>query len=94
MEINKSADENSSRKDILIRFLFVILFAGIYIIAEMVIGALVIIQFGFKLITGEVNDKLLSFSKPMTRYIYEILQFVTFNEDEKPFPFDEWPDAK
>jgi hypothetical protein len=24
-------------------------------------------------------------------YFYEILQFVTFNTDEKPFPFSSWP---
>ena len=91
METSENAVSKSSLKDSGIRLLFVIFFAGVYTVAEFVIAALVVIQFGFKLITGETNEKLQSFSKPLNKYVYAILQFVTFNEDEKPFPFADWP---
>jgi hypothetical protein len=86
-----SAINNASRRETVIRFLFVVLFAAIYSVTELVLGALVILQFGFKLITCETNSKLGTFSKSINRYIFQLLQFVTFNQDEKPFPFSDWP---
>ena len=70
-------DNGSSITDTAIRLLFVV--------------AVVILQFGFKFITGDTNAKLLSFNGSLNRYIYEILQFVSFRDDDKPFPFDDWP---
>ena len=82
---------NPGRRNTGIRLLFVVLFAFIYQVAEVVLIALVIIQFGFKLISGNLNESLLQFSASLSRFFYEILQFVTFNTDEKPFPFSSWP---
>ena len=76
-----------------IRLLFVILFAAIYSVAELVVAAIVLIQFGFMFITGAANDKLLAFSTSLNRFIFQILQFVTFKSDDKPFPFEDWPSS-
>lgn len=86
--------EKPTRKETVIRLLFAILFALIYSVAELVVGAVVVLQFGFRLITGDLNSKLLSFSKYLNHYIWQILQFVTFRQDEKPFPFADWPTDK
>jgi hypothetical protein len=83
----------SSRRETGFRLLFVILFALIYSAAEVVLVAVVVIQFGFVLITGERNQKLLDFGATLGKFIYQILQFVTFNSEEKPFPFADWPSA-
>ena len=83
--------DKASRRETAIRFLFVILFAAIYSVTEIVLVTLVVLQFGFKLVTCETNSKLGAFSKNINRYIFQLLQFVTFNQDEKPFPFSEWP---
>jgi hypothetical protein len=84
--------ENPSRRETWIRLLFVILFAFIYGVAEVVLFALIVLQFGFKLITGNRNESLLQFSAGLNRFFYQILQFITFNSDNKPFPFSNWPD--
>jgi hypothetical protein len=55
--------------------------------------AVVVIQFGFVLITGDRNQKLLDFGASLSKFIYQILQFVTFNSEDKPFPFSDWPSA-
>ena len=86
-----STIDNASRRETIIRLLFVILFAIIYSVTKIVLATLVILQFGFKLITCETNSKLRAFSKSVNKYIFQLLQFVTFNQDEKPFPFSEWP---
>lgn len=87
----ESPPESSSRKETWIRLLYVFLFMILYGIAEVVLGVIVIVQFGFKLITLETNKNLLDFSIGLNKYIYGILQFMTFNSDEKPYPFSDWP---
>ncbi len=85
---------NVTRRENWIRLLFVVLFAIIYSVVEIVVIVVVLVQFGFVLIGGERNEKLLSLGESLSRYIYQILRFVTFNEDEKPFPFSDWPSSR
>jgi hypothetical protein len=80
-----------SRRETWIRALYVILFALIYSVAEIVIIAVVVLQFGFVLISGDRNQKLLDFGASLSKFIYQILQYVTFNSEDKPFPFSDWP---
>jgi hypothetical protein len=74
------------------RGLFILLFAVFYGVAEVVLGAIVLFQFGSQLITGRPNDKLKAFSRGLTAYFYQLLQFLTYRSDLKPFPFSDWPD--
>jgi hypothetical protein len=30
----------------------------------------------------------------LARYVYNCLLFITYNSDDKPFPFGEWPAAE
>lgn len=73
------------------RGLYILLFAALYSIAEVVLGAIVLYQFGSQLLTGGPNRRLLEFTRGMNAYIYQILQFITFRSDEHPFPFADWP---
>lgn len=81
------------RTDTWIRGLFILLFAVIYSIAEIVLAAIVLFQFGSQLFTGRTNDKLRKFSHGLTAYFYQLLQFFTYRSDLKPFPFSEWPEG-
>lgn len=76
------------------RFFFMILFAVIYNVAEMVFAAVVIIQAGFTLVTGARNERLLRFGGQLSAYVYRIFQYLTYNIEEKPFPFSDWPEYK
>lgn len=73
------------------RLLYVILFVFIYSVAEAVLAAVVVVQFGFVLVTATPNEYLLRFGDALSRFIYEVLQFFTFTSDDKPFPFAAWP---
>ena len=84
---------DDERRDTLLRGLYIVLFALIYSIAEVVIATVVVLQFGFVLITREKNDNLLAFGAQVSAFIYQVLRYVTFNSDERPFPFDDWPAA-
>lgn len=76
-----------------LRGLYMLLFAVIYSVTEVVIGAVVILQFLFTLVTGKTNARLLQFGRSLSRYVYQIMLFFTFNSEELPFPFNEWPSA-
>jgi len=74
-----------------VRGLYMILFAIIYSITELVLTAVVIFQFVIYLLTRDANDRLLEFGEDLAVFIYQIIQFLTFNSEEKPFPFGPWP---
>ena len=77
-----------------VRGLYVVLFIVFYNIAEIVLMAIVIFQFGHKVITGAVNDKVLAMSKGLSRYIYDVFRYITYESEEKPFPFSDWPSTE
>ena len=76
------------------RGLYMLLFAIFYGIAEVVLVAIIVFQFLLKLFTDGTNEKLLVLGQNLTTYIYEILQYLSFNSDYKPYPFGEWPDGE
>lgn len=88
-----NADQKSqlANKQTWLRGLYMLLFVVIYHVAEFVIGAVVILQFLFSLFTGQVNARLLQFGHSLSRYAYQILRYLTFNSEQMPFPFDDWP---
>lgn len=83
--------QNLTAAETWLRGLFILLFAFMLIIARIVTGAVVVIQFLFTVFTGKTNDNLKNFGASLARYIYSCLLFVTYNTDDKPFPFSEWP---
>lgn len=73
------------------RVLFTAVFWVIFYISQLVIAAVVIAQCLFLLIGGKPNDQLLKFGENMSRYVHDILKFVTFNSEQRPFPFSDFP---
>ena len=78
--------------NIWMRFLYMVLFAIAYSIAEFVIVCIAIFQFFAALITGRVNEPLLRFGNNLSTYVYQIFRYQTFNSEVRPFPFTDWPD--
>ncbi len=76
------------------RGLFILIFAVIYSVSEIVLTAVVVFQFLATLFAGEPNGRLKSFGLSLGAFIYQIIAFMTFNSDEKPFPFGPWPEGK
>ena len=75
------------------RLLYMLAFTLIWSISRFVIGAIVVIQFFVVLLTKEANDSLKSLGNQLATYTMEIIRFLTFNTEEKPFPFGrDWPE--
>lgn len=75
------------------RAIFMLMFAFIWSVAEMVLGAIAILQLVFTLVTKEPNPNLRTFGGALSEYLYQIARFVSFNSEDKPFPFSAWPSA-
>lgn len=84
---------NLRRRDTWVRGLFILLFAAIYSVAEIVLAALVVFQFGHLLLSARRNANALRFGASLSRYLYEVLRYVTFNLDDRPWPFSPWSGA-
>ncbi len=86
-------DKNSLIRDSSVwqRLLYMLLFVIAYSVVETILTAIVLIQILFRLFSGKTNPRLLAFSAEASRYIYDVLQYLTFNSEEKPFPFRDWP---
>jgi hypothetical protein len=74
-----------------LRGLFMLLFVLIYGITEVIITAVVVLQFLFVLFTGNQNTRLKEFGAHLSTYVFDIVRYWTYNSEEKPFPFAPWP---
>jgi len=75
------------------RGLFMLLIAFLMEVAKVVTGAVVMLQFLFAIFSGEVNPNLRQFGGSLAHYIYQCVRFLTYNSNEKPFPFQAWPSS-
>ena len=88
----KPIENNVKSRSTWLRLVFMIGYGLLAWVAGMV-GALVIV-FGFLwvLFTGEVNRQLQQAGQAIASYLYEIVRYLTYNMDDKPFPFGrDWP---
>lgn len=83
--------ENAKNVDVWTRGLFIIIFAVIFYFLFALIWLVVIFQFIMKLITNELNQQLLEFCDSLIQYVSQILLYITFKSEERPFPFSPWP---
>ena len=75
-----------------LRLLFMVLFYIIYELARIVVAATVVLNFLVALFTSHPNERLTRFGQGLATYLYQIIRFLTYNTEERPFPFDrDWP---
>lgn len=73
------------------RLLYTIFFVIIANIVSWIVCVVVIAQFFYSWIGGSPNEKLLSFSGSLSEYVKQLVAYISFNSDEKPWPMGEWP---
>ncbi|MCY4274846.1 MAG: DUF4389 domain-containing protein [Gammaproteobacteria bacterium] len=76
------------------RLLVIVLFGFIFYFSIHLTLVLVLFQLGQKFIIGNPNQRLQTFSKELATFMHQILDYLNFNSDQRPFPFDEWPSGK
>lgn len=73
------------------RLPFMLLFAVALHLCGMVMWLICVVQFVIVLAYGDKNANLTAFSESLVSYISQALKYVSFNSEEKPFPFASWP---
>lgn len=89
--MTQQGNEASTANNIWLRGLFMILFGILYSLAGTVLVVMAVLQFIFILTGGAPNARLLSFGRSLGSYVQQLVNFQTFNTEEKPFPFSDWP---
>ena len=88
-------EKNVREKNTWLRLLFMIVMTVAWSIAVFITCAVVVVNFFYVLLTGKTNSRLTEFGQSLSTYLYQIVRFMTFNTESRPFPMDEeWPDQK
>jgi hypothetical protein len=89
-----SFDENIRSKATWQRLLFMFIVAILFSIGVTVGCVIVLLQFFWVLFTGETKREFSAVGRQLGEYAREIALYMTFNTEERPFPFDrDWPSA-
>ena len=76
-----------------IRLVYILLFSVVFQIVGGLIAAIVTLQFLLLLLTGATNRRLAALGHDFGRYLGAIVAWLAFAEDDKPYPFGDWPGA-
>lgn len=76
-----------------LRLVFMLLFWAVAWVLECIVWIIAVVQFLYTLFTDKPLASLHNFSASLSSYIYQIVQFLTYVSEEKPFPFTHWPTA-
>ncbi|MBD3648475.1 MAG: DUF4389 domain-containing protein [Pseudomonadales bacterium] len=83
--------ENIKAQDTWVRFVFIVIYAVVLWATSFVLTLVVVLQFLVVLVTRQTQPNLLDFSDNLGEFVRQIICYMTFNQDEKPFPFGPWP---
>jgi Domain of unknown function (DUF4389) len=90
--MSEGIKENVTQRSIWLRLVFMIVLSVAFSVAEFVTVAVVAFQFLSSLFTGRPSDRLTHFGGNLAHYLRQIVVYMTFGTEEKPFPFMPWPD--
>ncbi|MES2606745.1 MAG: DUF4389 domain-containing protein [Pseudomonadota bacterium] len=76
-----------------VRILFMLIFALVLWALWLAVIVICIVQTVIVLITGEVNEQLQKLGAVAAVYLGQIVSFMLFATEQKPFPFTPFPDA-
>lgn len=83
--------ENSDNKQKLLKGLYLVLFLGIGYVSVFIILLVTILHFVLDFVLKTPNKNLTDFSSSLTTYVHEVVSFLTYVSEKKPFPFSPWP---
>jgi hypothetical protein len=76
-----------------LRLLFMVVYAVALWVVGIILTVICLLQTLIVLITGEVNNNLQRLGIHTAAYLNQIVRFMIFATEEKPFPFDAFPNG-
>jgi hypothetical protein len=95
-EVDETIDTDELKENLVqqskwLRILLVIVFSFVYAWSELLLWLLAVLQFLFHLFTNEPNKNLTKVGVGFRNYMVQIINYVTYQTAEKPFPFSTFP---
>ena len=77
-----------------IRAVYMVLFGFLSVISRIVVFVVSFLQFVTVIWSGKINRNLQFFGQGVSIWTCQAFLFLTYNNDEKPFPFSDWPEVE
>ena len=90
MSEESSLEVQPKTNEIWFRCLYMLLFLVILGLVKGLVFFVAVIQFILVAVNKTANEPLRNFGQGLSTYLYHITQFLVFNTDNKPFPFEDW----
>lgn len=81
-------------KDTWLRFVFLVIFWAAFYIVALLTFAISLFQFLAKLFGGHTFKGLVELGDNLATYQAQLVRYLTFSGDERPFPFAPFPSNK
>ena len=83
---------DTTKESLWIRLVYMILFLMVFSISESIVILTTVVAFAFQLFGKPVPSGVLFIGRTFARFIEQVILFLTFNTEHRPFPFSPWPD--
>jgi len=91
-EDDDSIEQHLKSKATWLRLLFMVIMLMLLGLAGAVAMAVITLQFFWVLFTGSTKREFSRVGHQLALYYQETIDYLTFNAEERPFPFDrDWP---
>ncbi len=90
---SNSVESNLTSRSTWLRLLFMFVCLVLYAVTRVVVLAVVVLQFFWALFTSKPNEKLTALGHSLALYTCELIDYLTYFTEIRPFPFDkDWPE--
>jgi D-alanyl-lipoteichoic acid acyltransferase DltB (MBOAT superfamily) len=89
--MNDEKQETVTRKQVAIRLLYTLLYVAIFEVVKTIVLLITAFEYFFLLITLRHNEPARTFANRVVTYGYRLMRYMTLNENQRPFPFAEFP---
>jgi len=74
-----------------LRTLYMVAFFLVYRVIDLLVLLLTVVQWFFRLFTGQPQAELADFAAALGVYVQQIVHYLAGRTEEKPYPFQDWP---
>lgn len=89
--MDKQWKDNIKSESFWLRSVFMVLFFVVYRIVDILVLLVSISQWLYVLLSGDANQGLRKFANGLSLYVAQIINYLSYNTEEKPYPFSDWP---
>lgn len=79
---------------LLLRLLYTLLFYVILALSRFVVLLVAVFQAIHTLVTGSPQTDLRRFGAALSQFLQQVVAYLTWSSDHKPFPFSDWPNEQ